>query len=182
VRSDRTPKAICTPALRPGPTDSATAAPWNGSSTSTRRKTERPDHPRKVQHLPLRRLQGKGHRPPATGNDGERPHGQDHGGHGDRPSLTLTVSWPSANPHCFGKDSRQGHGLPALLWYTISMLTPVVRKARLSELDSAREDLLFWLARPAEERLAAVELLRRQMHGVAPRLQRTARVIQRARG
>ncbi|XHS79983.1 hypothetical protein ACFJGW_08370 [Burkholderiaceae bacterium UC74_6] len=50
----------------------------------------------------------------------------------------------------------------------------------------AAEDLAFWRARPAAERLAAVEMLRLQHEGIAeqpdaqPRLQRVCRVAQRA--
>ena len=37
-----------------------------------RKETQRPDHPREVQHLPLRRLQREGHRPADARDDGER--------------------------------------------------------------------------------------------------------------
>ncbi len=40
-----------------------------------------------------------------------------------------------------------------------------VRKGRLDEIDSAKEDLEYWLSHPPEERLAAVEFLRRQWYG-----------------
>lgn len=46
--------------------------------------------------------------------------------------------------------------------------------------NSAKEDLNYWLQRTPEERLDAVEFLRRQFHGSTTRLQRTARVIQRS--
>jgi hypothetical protein len=53
---------------------------------------------------------------------------------------------------------------------------------QIRSLDSntRREDLAYWLSRPPAERVAAVEYLRRQFHGSAARLQRTARVTQRA--
>ena len=56
----------------------------------------------------------------------------------------------------------------------------VVRKLTLREAASPKLDLEYWLSRPPEERIAAVEALRRQMHGSTARLQRSARVIQQA--
>lgn len=56
----------------------------------------------------------------------------------------------------------------------------VVKKFRLADVDDIRQDLEYWLRRPPEERLAAVELLRRQMYGPPTRLQRIARVVQRS--
>ena len=47
---------------------------------------------------------------------------------------------------------------------------------------SACRDVAYWLSRPAEERISAVEYLRRQHHGNSIRLQRIARVIKRATG
>jgi hypothetical protein len=49
--------------------------------------------------------------------------------------------------------------------------------------DSA--DLDYWLSRPPEERIAAVEMLRRMYHGdyaATPRLQRVFRVVERGKG
>ncbi len=40
--------------------------------------------------------------------------------------------------------------------------------------------LPYWLSRPIEERLAAVEYLRRQQHGTGAKLQRVMVVIERA--
>gem|GEM_PF-1055464 len=54
------------------------------------------------------------------------------------------------------------------------------RKGSLQELQSAQQDLSYWLSRPVEERVAAVEYLRRQRYGSAAGLQRVARVVQRA--
>ena len=53
--------------------------------------------------------------------------------------------------------------------------------ASLHHLDSfseIKENLQYWLSRPASERLEAVDYLRRQVNGNTERLQRTARVIQ----
>ena len=59
------------------------------------------------------------------------------------------------------------------------MIKKVVRKSNLHGLQSAKDDLSYWLSRPAEERVAAVDYLRRQYYGSTERLQRVARVIQR---
>jgi hypothetical protein len=59
------------------------------------------------------------------------------------------------------------------------MIEKVVTIMSLKEAESPARDLAYWLSRPAEERIAQVERLRRQYHGSAPRLQRVARVIQR---
>jgi hypothetical protein len=56
----------------------------------------------------------------------------------------------------------------------------IVRKTNLHDPQSAKEDLLYWLSRPAEERVATVDYLRKQYYGSTERLQRIARVIQRA--
>ncbi len=61
------------------------------------------------------------------------------------------------------------------------MLEKVVRKVRLNQ-SSIREDLAFWLEKAPEERLAAMEQLRKQINGSTARLQRIARVIQRPSG
>ncbi|MGH2272237.1 hypothetical protein ACQ9LF_10605 [Anaerohalosphaeraceae bacterium U12dextr] len=62
------------------------------------------------------------------------------------------------------------------------MIEKVVHKAKLSEHNEIRQNLEYWLSRPAEERLAAVEYYRRQAYGTIPRLQRVARVIKRTQG
>ncbi len=60
------------------------------------------------------------------------------------------------------------------------MIVKVIRKGSLSNLQSAKVDLSFWLGRPAEERVATVDYLRKQYYGSTERLQRVVRVIQRA--
>jgi hypothetical protein len=59
------------------------------------------------------------------------------------------------------------------------MIEKVVHKYKLGDPAEAQADLEFWLSRSLEERIAAVEFLRRQHHGDLPRLPRVARVIQR---
>lgn len=57
-----------------------------------------------------------------------------------------------------------------------------VHKHRLDEHFEIRENLQYWLSRSPEERLAAVDLLRRQLYGDTKRLQRTSQVVQRSQG
>ena len=59
------------------------------------------------------------------------------------------------------------------------MIQKVVRKAKLSEFDEIKENLAYWLSRTPEERVEAIEILRRQYYGNTARLERVARVIQR---
>jgi len=57
------------------------------------------------------------------------------------------------------------------------MIAKTMRKESLRNISEVKEDLAFWLTKTPEERIAAVELLRRQQHGSSERLQRTARVV-----
>jgi hypothetical protein len=59
------------------------------------------------------------------------------------------------------------------------MIQKVMKKRPLKDQDSVREDLAYWLGKKPEERIAAVEYLRRQYYGDSARLQRIARIIQR---
>jgi hypothetical protein len=59
------------------------------------------------------------------------------------------------------------------------MIQKVVNKRNLKDSSSIREDLAYWLSKIPEERVMAVDYLRRQYHGSTIRLQRSARVIQR---
>ena len=59
------------------------------------------------------------------------------------------------------------------------MIEKIVTKRNLHEFSEVEENLAFWLKKTPEERVAAVEQLRRQHHGSSARLQRCARVIQR---
>jgi hypothetical protein len=61
----------------------------------------------------------------------------------------------------------------------------LVREARVrsrSDTDEQREDLAYWLSRPPEERIDAVNFLRRRHYGDLGRLQRVVHIIQRPRG
>lgn len=55
----------------------------------------------------------------------------------------------------------------------------VVRMITFEEHAVGKLDLEYWLTRPPIERVAAVEVLRRQRHGTGVRLQRVLRVIER---
>ncbi len=57
------------------------------------------------------------------------------------------------------------------------MIHKVVQKHRLDKDSEIRQNLEYWLSRPPEERLAAVEFFRRQVYGDTPRLQRVVRVV-----
>ena len=61
------------------------------------------------------------------------------------------------------------------------MIQRVITKKSVRD-PSGHDDLSYWLTRPPEERVATVELLRRQYHGSTSRLQRLARVTERTRG
>ena len=54
----------------------------------------------------------------------------------------------------------------------------VITKRKLKD-NSQLNDLAFWLNRSPEERVSAVEILRRQYHGSSERLQRVSRIIER---
>ena len=60
------------------------------------------------------------------------------------------------------------------------MIRKVIRKANLRDFSEAKENLSYWLSKDPEERVGAVEYLRRTLHGSSARLQRYARVIQRS--
>jgi len=59
------------------------------------------------------------------------------------------------------------------------MIKKVVKIFNLNDRELISDDLKYWLSKSPEERVGAVEFLRRQYHGSAERLQRVARVIQR---
>lgn len=63
------------------------------------------------------------------------------------------------------------------------MVEKVVKIQNLSDhkLNSLIDDLEYWLNKTTDERISAVEYLRRQYHGSSTRLQRSAQVIQRPR-
>ena len=62
------------------------------------------------------------------------------------------------------------------------MIRKIVQKHNLDDFSEIRQNLEYWLSRPPEERLAAVDDLRRAYYGDLQRLQRVARVVQQAQG
>lgn len=58
------------------------------------------------------------------------------------------------------------------------MVEKVVTKKKMNE-SSSSDDLSYWLSRSIEERLSAVEILRRQHYGGSERLQRVSRIVER---
>ena len=59
------------------------------------------------------------------------------------------------------------------------MIQKSVSKRNLHDFLSIKEDLIYWLSKTPEERVAAVDYLRKQYHGSTERLQRSAQVIKR---
>ena len=58
------------------------------------------------------------------------------------------------------------------------MIKKVITKKNINE-SLIKEDLAYWLNKSPEERVSAVEYLRKQYYGNTARLQRSARVVQR---
>ena len=62
------------------------------------------------------------------------------------------------------------------------MIKKNIMKYHLRDASRIKQDLEYWLSKPLEERIAAVEYFRTQYYGSSARLQRTVRVVQRSRG
>jgi hypothetical protein len=62
----------------------------------------------------------------------------------------------------------------------IAMIKKVAKVKNINDKNLILDDLNYWLNKSHEERVAAVDYLRRQFHGSSERLQRVARVIQRS--
>jgi hypothetical protein len=60
------------------------------------------------------------------------------------------------------------------------MIQKVVKRSNLKKFSEVKNNLAYWLSKTAEMRVAAVERLRRQQNGGSARLQRSARIVQRA--
>lgn len=58
------------------------------------------------------------------------------------------------------------------------MIEKVVKITTFKEVEETNPDLEFWLTKTPEERLAAVEFLRRQVYGNSARLQRVLRIVE----
>lgn len=60
------------------------------------------------------------------------------------------------------------------------MIYKIVRKGDMQDFLEVKENLIYWLSKTSEERVATVEYLRRQCYGSSARLQRTACIVQRS--
>ncbi len=60
------------------------------------------------------------------------------------------------------------------------MIRKTIQKQDLDNFSEIKQNLQYWLSRPPEERLAAVDALRCEYYGDSQRLQRVARVVQQA--
>lgn len=60
------------------------------------------------------------------------------------------------------------------------MIQKVIKKSSLKEYNEVKENLSYWLSKTPEERILAVEFLRKQCYGSSERLQRTVQVIKRS--
>jgi hypothetical protein len=60
------------------------------------------------------------------------------------------------------------------------MIWKVINKRDLHGFSSIKEDLTYWLSKTPEERVEAVDYLRKQYYGSTERLQRSARAIKRS--
>ena len=58
------------------------------------------------------------------------------------------------------------------------MIEKVITIASLDE-DTSQQDLAYWLNRPSEERLAAVELLRERVFDLPQRIERILEIAER---
>ena len=59
----------------------------------------------------------------------------------------------------------------------VVMIRKTVQKYRLDKYTEIRQNLQYWLSRTPEERISAVEILRRQVYGDTQGLQRVVRVV-----
>lgn len=60
------------------------------------------------------------------------------------------------------------------------MIEKTVTIKYLNDSGQAGSDLEYWLSKTPDERISAVEILRRQYYGNSERLQRTVRIIQQS--
>lgn len=66
------------------------------------------------------------------------------------------------------------------LVYNIAMIEKVARKTNFKNNTEIKDNLAYWLSRTPEDRVSAVEFLRRQRDGNSAGLQRSVRIIKRA--
>lgn len=59
------------------------------------------------------------------------------------------------------------------------MIKKIVKKFSLNELNQSNVNLKYWLSQKPEDRISAVEILRRQYCGNTARLQRVVKIVSR---
>jgi len=59
------------------------------------------------------------------------------------------------------------------------VIQKIVKKISLNDPDQIKSDLEYWLSRTPEERISAVEILRRQKYGDDLRVDKTICIIRR---
>lgn len=59
------------------------------------------------------------------------------------------------------------------------MIKRVISKRKITDDSSVADDLAYWQRQSPEDRISAVEILRRQYYGGSDRLQRFSRIIKR---
>ena len=60
------------------------------------------------------------------------------------------------------------------------MIKKVINKTTLKNKNNHINDLNYWRGRPEQERISAVEILRKQFYGSTGRLQRSVQVTKRS--
>jgi hypothetical protein len=60
------------------------------------------------------------------------------------------------------------------------MIKKVVSKYSLADWSRIKDDLRYWLSKSPQQRIEAVEFLRKQYYGDSAGLQRTVRIIKRS--
>ena len=62
------------------------------------------------------------------------------------------------------------------------MIEKTIKILNLKDTGQSKSDLDYWLSRSRDERISAVEILRRQYNGDSARLQRVVRIVQQKQG
>jgi hypothetical protein len=92
-----------------------------------------------------------------------------------------TMSWGWRSAKKIGDESNSRWFFDVSVCYTGLMIQKIVKKMSLQE-SSINDDLTYWLGKTPEERISAVEILRRQQYGNTTRLQRIIHIIKQTQG
>ena len=66
------------------------------------------------------------------------------------------------------------------IYYYNYMIEKVLSKHSLKDWSKIKDDLRYWLSKTPQQRIDAMEFLRRQYYGDSARLQRTIKVVKRS--